>query len=49
MSGFFGSISNTKNGRYRPMVEQIGMNLGFTTLDYQRLEDLVSAIGLPKE
>jgi amidophosphoribosyltransferase len=41
--------SDTKNGKYRLMVEQIRKNLGFTTLDYQRLDDLVDAIGLPKE
>ena len=41
--------SDTNNGKYRVMVEQIRKNLGFTTPDYQRLDDLVDAIGLPKE
>ena len=41
--------SDTNNGKYHKMVEQIRINLGFTTLDYQRLDDLVEAIGLPKE
>ncbi|HJX71808.1 MAG TPA: hypothetical protein VJ346_07645 [Bacteroidales bacterium] len=41
--------SDNNNGKYKAMVEQIRKNLGFTTLDYQRLDDLVEAIGLPKE
>ena len=31
------------------MVESIRERLGLTTLQYQRLDDLVEAIGLPKE
>jgi amidophosphoribosyltransferase len=31
------------------MVEQIARTLSLTTLRYQRLEDLVAAIGLPKD
>jgi amidophosphoribosyltransferase len=31
------------------MVEKIRKRLKLTTLEYQRLEDLVEAIGLPKE
>ena len=34
---------------YKAMVEYIRKNLGLTTLAFQRLDDLVSAIGLPKE
>jgi len=34
---------------YAEMVERIGKRLGLTSLRYQRLEDLVAAIGLPKE
>jgi amidophosphoribosyltransferase len=33
----------------RNMVELIRRELKLTTLKYQRLEDLVAAIGLPKE
>ena len=33
---------------YRDMVEYIRKNLGLTSLAFQRLDDLVSAIGLPK-
>ncbi|HEY5912992.1 MAG TPA: amidophosphoribosyltransferase [Verrucomicrobiae bacterium] len=33
----------------REMVERIRHRLGLTTLQYQRLDDLVNAIGLPKE
>jgi amidophosphoribosyltransferase len=31
------------------MVEWIGRELGVTTLKYQKIEDMVEAIGLPKE
>ena len=31
------------------MVERIRQRLNLTTLKYQRLDDLVAAIGLPKE
>ena len=34
---------------YRKMVDKIRNDLGLTTLAFQRLDDLVSAIGLPKE
>lgn len=35
--------------KYREMVTRIGNRLSLTTLKYQRLENLVRAIGLPKE
>ncbi|MFX0002655.1 MAG: amidophosphoribosyltransferase [Candidatus Hodarchaeota archaeon] len=35
--------------KYKAMVDMIRKRLGLTTLCYQRLEDLVNAIGLPKE
>ena len=35
--------------RYCAMVESIRSRLGLTTLQYQRLDDLVTAIGLPPE
>jgi len=41
--------SDTCNGKYAAMVEQIRKNLNLTTLTYQKLNDLVQAIGLPKE
>jgi amidophosphoribosyltransferase len=44
-----GEYSDTKNGKYTIMVDQIRKNLNLTTLKYQKLGDLVSAIGLPKE
>jgi amidophosphoribosyltransferase len=34
---------------YKEMVEYIRKNLGLTSLAFQRLDDLVSAIGLPKD
>ncbi len=33
----------------KDMVERIRINLGLTSLKYQKLNDLVEAIGLPKE
>lgn len=41
--------SDTGNGKYSEMVEQIRKNLDLTTLKFQKLDDLVEAIGLPKE
>ena len=41
--------SDPKSEEYKKMVEQIRKNLGLTTLQYQDLNDLVEAIGLPKE
>jgi amidophosphoribosyltransferase len=35
--------------RYRAMLEVIRERLGLTSLRYQRLDDLVAAIGMPKE
>ncbi|MCP4678627.1 MAG: amidophosphoribosyltransferase [Deltaproteobacteria bacterium] len=35
--------------KYNDMIERIRMRLGLTSLRYQRLDDLVGAIGLPKE
>ncbi len=34
---------------YRAMIEQTRKRLGLTSLRYQRLEDLIAAIGLPKQ
>lgn len=41
--------SDNKNGKYKAMVEQIRKNLGLTSLKFQKLDDLVEDIGLPKE
>ena len=41
--------ANPDSDRHRLMVERIRQRLGLTSLKYQRLNDLVSAIGLPKE
>ncbi len=41
--------SRTGSEKYEAMVDQIRKRLKLTTLKYQRLEDLVKAIGLPKE
>ena len=35
--------------RYAAMVERIREQLGLTTLRYQRLDDMIAAIGLPRE
>ncbi len=44
-----GEYSNEKGDKHSAMVDQIRQRLGLTTLKYQRLENLVEAIGLPKE
>lgn len=41
--------SNPDSEKYAAMVGQIARNLDLDTLVYQRLDDLVEAIGLPKE
>jgi len=41
--------SNPASPKYKAMVERIRKNLNLTTLQYQDLDDLVVAIGLPKE
>jgi len=41
--------SNADTQKYAAMVEKIRERLRLTSLKYQRLEDLVKAIGLPKE
>lgn len=45
----FAAYADTSNGKNAAMVEQIRKNLGLTTLKFQRIDDLVQAIGLPKE
>jgi amidophosphoribosyltransferase len=41
--------SDPAHEKYKEMVEHIRNNLGLTTLVYQKLGDLVEAIGLPKK
>ena len=41
--------ADTKSDKYNEMVERIRKRLNLTTLKYQELDDLVGAIGLPKE
>jgi amidophosphoribosyltransferase len=45
----FKEYSNPDSVKYKAMVEVIRKELKLTTLRYQRLDDLVLAIGLPKE
>lgn len=41
--------SDPESEEYKNMVERIRLNLGLSSLKYQKLNDLVEAIGLPKE
>ena len=41
--------TDPKSGKYRAMTAQIAENLGIDSLIFQDLDDLVEAIGLPKE
>lgn len=41
--------TDPESENYKAMIEVIREKLGLTTLQYQRLEDLVKAIGLPKD
>jgi amidophosphoribosyltransferase len=44
-----GEYADTTSDKYEAMIKQIEKRLQLTSLRYQRLEDLVKAIGLPKE
>ena len=41
--------ATTDSPRYNEMVEQIRRRLGLTSLRFSTIEDIVDAIGLPKE
>ena len=41
--------SDSKSEKYEAMVDKIREDLGLTTLNFQKMDDLVKAIGLPKE
>jgi amidophosphoribosyltransferase len=41
--------ANPESDNHASMVERVRQRIGLTTLKYQRLADLVSAIGLPKQ
>jgi amidophosphoribosyltransferase len=41
--------TNDSSEKYAEMVNRIGQKLGLTTLRYQKLDDMIAAIGLPKE
>jgi amidophosphoribosyltransferase len=44
-----GEYIDQRSKKYNQMVEWIGKELGVTTLRYQKIEDMVEAIGLPRE
>jgi amidophosphoribosyltransferase len=41
--------ANPDTERYQRMVDSICQHLGLTSLRYQRLDDMIEAIGLPRE
>lgn len=41
--------TNPDSEKYKKMVDKIGEKLHFTTLQYQRLDDMLNSIGLPTE
>jgi len=41
--------SDPDTEEYKSMIERIRKNLGLTSLQYQKLDDLIEAIGLPRE
>jgi amidophosphoribosyltransferase len=45
----FERYADSTTEQYRAMVESIRTRLGLTTLKYQELDAMMSAIGLPKE
>ena len=42
-------FANADSDKYKAMIESIRKQLHLTSLKYQRLDDLVRAIGLPKD
>jgi amidophosphoribosyltransferase len=44
-----GEYADPDSDRHAAMVEQIGGRIGLTSLRYQRLDDMIEAIGLPRE
>lgn len=49
MDGNLSSYLDEESDDYRKMIQWIAKHLDVTTLQYQRLDDMVEAIGLPKE
>ena len=47
--GNLSEYAQADSEKYRAMIESIRKRLNLSSLQYQRLEDLVEAIGLPKE
>jgi amidophosphoribosyltransferase len=45
----FGAYSDPSASEYEAMIDRIRRRLGLTSLKYQKLEDLIAAIGLAKE
>lgn len=45
----FEKYADPTTQEYKNMVEQIRIDLGLTSLKFQKLDDLIDAIGLPKE
>jgi amidophosphoribosyltransferase len=43
------AFADPESDRYQAMVERVRHRLGLTTLRYQRLDDLVQSIGLPRD
>ena len=43
------AYSNPETAEYQEMVRRIGVELNFTTLRYHRLDDMMAAVGIPKE
>ncbi|RPJ06168.1 MAG: hypothetical protein EHM28_10600 [Spirochaetaceae bacterium] len=41
--------ANPDSERYVKIIELIGQEIGLTTLRYQRIDDMVEAVGLPKD
>jgi amidophosphoribosyltransferase len=41
--------TDQSSDKYSTMVDRIGQKMGLTTLRYQRLDDMIKAIGLPEE
>ena len=45
----FEAYADPDSDKYQAMVGTIGKRMGLTTLRYQRLDDMIQAIGMPRE
>ena len=46
---FLKEYADPDSPRYQGMTREIGRRLGFTSLSFNRLDDMIEALGLPRD